>query len=269
VLNVLILVAIILFFIPYEAMLRIRIAIHRNRAQDILQEYARKTVRRIFSIFRVYGDFSLEFDDRAAQVLPERFLLIANHQSLIDIPVLIYLLSSRRLRFVAKMELGRGIPLISLLLRAQGQALIKRRGDPAQAMKALARFSRRCRRDGTCPVVFPEGTRSRDGQVGEFYTAGVRRVLERESLPIVVAAVEGGWRIASLGSLVRNLQGTRYRVKILGILPPPQGKKAIQEAVQTARESIATEITVMRTESESAPALRVPRVRRAGRLPIE
>ena len=74
-LNVFILVAIILFFIPYEAMLRIRIAIHRERAQDILQEYALKTVHRIFSIIRAYGAFGLEFEDRSGQVLPERFLL--------------------------------------------------------------------------------------------------------------------------------------------------------------------------------------------------
>ncbi len=239
--------------------------IHWERAQDILQEYALKTVHRIFAIIRAYGAFSLEFEDRSGQVLPERFLLISNHQSLIDIPVLIYLLSARRLRFVAKKELGEGIPLVSFLLRAQGQALIKRRGDPAQAMKALVRFARRCRRDGTCPVVFPEGTRSRDGLVGEFYTAGVRRVLERESLPIVVAAVEGGWNIASLGSLVRNLRGTRYRVRVLEVAPPPRGKKAILETVRIARERIAAEISLMRSESGSAPASFVPRVHRSGR----
>ncbi|HUW39666.1 MAG TPA: lysophospholipid acyltransferase family protein [Rectinemataceae bacterium] len=244
--NILILTAIILSFVSYDIILRILIAVFPDKAQDILQHYALKAVRRIFSTVKAYGDFSLGLDDVSGQALPRRFLLVSNHQSLLDIPVLIHLLSSRRLRFVAKKELGGGLPFVSLLLRAQGQALIKRKGDAAQAMKALVRFAKRCRRDGTCPVVFPEGTRSRDGLIGEFYTAGVRRVLECESLPIVVAAIEGGWNVASIGSLVKNLRGTRYRVKILEILSAPKGKKEILEDVRRARELIVAEIAAMR-----------------------
>ena len=253
--NILILTAILLVFIPYDVILRFTIAVFPDRAQDALHRYSWKAVRRIFATVRAYGNFSIGLENISELALPERFLLISNHQSLLDIPVLIYLFSSRRLRFVAKKELGGGLPFVSLLLRAQGQALIKRKGDPGQAMKALVRFAKRCRRDGTSPVIFPEGTRSRDGQVGEFYTAGVRRVLECESLPIVVVAIEGGWNIASLGSVVKNLRGSRYRVRILDVLPPPKGKKEILEDVRGARERIVAEIDAMRKMSPASAAI--------------
>jgi len=253
VVNVVILIAIIFLFICYDAILRIRIVVHRSRAQDILQDYAWRTVRRIVSVVRAYGAFRLEFEDRSGQPLPDRFLLISNHQSLMDIPVIMFLFAPRRLRFVAKKELGGGIPLVSFLLRAQGQALVRRSGDAAQAMNALLRFARRCRRDGTCPVIFPEGHRSNDGQVGTFHTAGVRRVLEYDSLPVVVATIEGGWKVSSIGLVLKNLRGTRYRVRVLATLPPPQGKKEILETVQKARERIAAEIATMRSEGGPRP----------------
>ncbi|HTX72298.1 MAG TPA: lysophospholipid acyltransferase family protein [Rectinemataceae bacterium] len=252
-LNALIVVAIVLFFMLYDVLLRIELVVHRRRRQDILQEYAWRTVRRIVALFKTYGAFTLEFENRTIEGLPPRFLLVANHQSLMDIPILIHLLAPIRLRFVAKHELGVALPLVSLMLRAQGQALIRRRGDAVQAMNGLMRFARRCRRDGTCPAIFPEGTRSRDGRVGEFFTAGFRRMLETDPLPVVVVAIEGGWRISSLGTLLRNLRGTRYRVRILAVLSPPRGKKAIHECLETARRLVAEEVSAMRDAPSPVP----------------
>jgi 1-acyl-sn-glycerol-3-phosphate acyltransferase len=57
--------------------------------------------------------------------MPDRCIVVSNHQSLLDIPILMhYFEPDRRLLFVAKKELGNGIPLISSVLRVGGHALI-------------------------------------------------------------------------------------------------------------------------------------------------
>ncbi|HET7838830.1 MAG TPA: lysophospholipid acyltransferase family protein [Rectinemataceae bacterium] len=245
-LNAIIIAVIVFVFIYYDALIRFNRVFRRKRALEITEVYGARTVERIFRLFQVYAGFRIEFEDRSGTPLPERFLLVANHQSLLDIPITMGLLRSRRLRFVAKRELGKGIPLVSVLLNTVGHALINRKGDAMRAMTTIDGFAKRCRRDGTCPVIFPEGTRSRTGEVGPFHTAGVRRLFEEESLPVVVAAIEGGWRVAKFRDLIANLSGGSYCLRLIAVLPPPKGKKETLEAVQKARELCVAAIRDMR-----------------------
>jgi 1-acyl-sn-glycerol-3-phosphate acyltransferase len=246
-LNAFVVSVIILIFSYYEMLIRFNRVFRRKRCLEMTERYGEHAVSHIFSLFRVYAGFNIDFEDHSGSPLPERFLLLANHQSLLDIPIAMGLLRSRRLRFVAKRELGAGIPLVSVLLKTEGHALIKRTGDAMRAMTAIDRFAKRCRNDNTCPVIFPEGTRSRDGEIGPFHTAGVRRVFEEESLPIVVAAIEGGWRVAKLGDIISNLKGGSYRLRLISVLPPPKGKKETLAAVEKARELVVVAIKDMRS----------------------
>jgi 1-acyl-sn-glycerol-3-phosphate acyltransferase len=179
--------------------------------------------------------------------LPERFLLIANHQSILDIPLCIALFARQGVRFVAKWELRAGIPFVSLILRSQGHALIRRKGDATQAMRSIRRFARRCEREGTCPVIFPEGTRSPNGEVGVFHTAGVRKILEETPLPMVVAAIEGGWRVASVKGIVRDLRGTLFRVRVISVTTVLREKREVLDAISRARDEIVAGLADMRS----------------------
>ena len=68
------------------------------------------------------------------------------------------------------------------------------------------------------PVIFPEGTRSKDGSVGTFHAAGFRRFVDRCPLPVGVFAIDGGWRISKLGDMRKTLRGGRYRIKLLKVV---------------------------------------------------
>jgi len=234
-------------FILYEILLRAARSIHPVRAVKVIDAYCEAVVDRIFSLLRAYCDLEIGFERKADQALPERFLLLANHQSLLDIALCMKLLKGKRLRFVAKEELGGGIPFISSVLRTQGHALVKRHGAMKQSMDAIHLFARRCRKEGTCPVVFPEGTRSRDGELGPFYTAGARKVLDVDRLPIVVATIDGGWRISRFKDFFGDFRGMRYRFRISAVLPPPEGKKEASEAIALARRVIEADLAEMRS----------------------
>jgi 1-acyl-sn-glycerol-3-phosphate acyltransferase len=245
--NALVITSIITLFACYQILLNISKILAPKQADATTERYSRKAVRHIFGLMGFYCGLRLEYENRSGSALPDRFLLLANHQSLLDIPVCMALFPSRRLRFVAKRELGDGIPLVSLILRSQGHALIRRKGDATRAMRAIQGFAQRCAREGTCPVIFPEGTRSPDGQLGQFHTAGVRKILGEAPLPIVVAAIDGGWRIAKLKDILRNLGGARYRIRVLSITQPLSAKKEVLEAVARAHDEIAVGLAELRS----------------------
>jgi 1-acyl-sn-glycerol-3-phosphate acyltransferase len=164
---------------------------------------------------------------------------VSNHQSLIDIPILMDLIpGGKRGRFVAKQELAWGIPLISLLLRTAGHGLVKRKGDALHAMMSIDRMSKRCVREGNIPVIFPEGHRSMNGELGPFHSAGYRKILEAERLPILVAALEGGRYVRSLKDFFRNFGKAPYSVRFIGILPPPSNKREALKSLEDSRTMI-------------------------------
>lgn len=191
---------------------------------------------RLFAILSVYKNFKFKGEKHLKDQLPEQFLIMSNHQSLLDIPLFMKFLPERNLRFVAKAELGRHVPMISEMLRVHEHALIPRKGSPSVAMKTLDAFAERVLQRGQIPVIFPEGTRSRDGNLGTFYAAGFRRILDRAAMPVAVCALDGGYKIATLDGIARYLKNGTYRVKILKIYPAPTSKK---EQIQILEEGKA------------------------------
>lgn len=216
-----------------------------------------KAIDTIISLFRNYRGFSVQFENCVGQALPERYIVVSNHQSLLDIPIIMDLLpDGRRARFVAKQELAWGIPLISLLLRTSGHCLVKRKGDALQAVRTVRAMAMRCKAEGTIPAIFPEGTRSRTGALGVFHSAGYRKILEVEPLPILVVAVEGGWKVAKLRDFFRDFGKTDYSARFLALLPAPNGRKESLAALEKSRELIAKSLEASRGEAAPDKAVR-------------
>lgn len=219
--------------------------------------YEDKAINLIFLMFRQYRGFKIHLENELAEPLPERFIVLSNHQSLLDIPIIMHVLpKGSHARFVAKRELGFGIPLISLLLRTSGHCLIRRRGDALQAMRTVTAMARRCRREATVPVVFPEGTRSRTGELGVFHAAGARKILDVEPLPVLVVAVDGGWDVSNLAEFMSSFGRKPYRIRFIEVLPAPEGRKAALEVMEKSRELIDASLVAMRREATPDKAAR-------------
>ena len=133
-------------------------------------------------------------------LLPQNppLIIISNHQSLYDIPILIWYFRRFHPKFIAKRELGRYIPSVSLALRKMGSVLIDR-DDSTQAIPAIEEFGQRVSQNRWSACIFPEGTRSRDGRMRRFKLAGTAALLR--SIPegaVIPVVIEGTW------ALVRN-----------------------------------------------------------------
>jgi 1-acyl-sn-glycerol-3-phosphate acyltransferase len=232
------------------AVLRLTARFRPGRVMDFVSRFQPVISRKLFWAARVFGGLRTAVE-RARGPLPPTFLIVSNHQSLADIPALAMAFPRHGLRYVAKRELARGLPYISPSLRMGGHALISRTGsfrEGQEAMKALAELGSH----GICPVVFPEGTRSRDGRVKEFFTGAMRVMLERNPLPVLSVAVDGGYRLATVPRLITGTRGTTYRVKPLTLYPAPHGKREIQEIIARTEAEIRAQVEDWRAQESAA-----------------
>jgi len=127
-------------------------------------------------------------------------IIIANHQSMFDIPPIVWGFRKHHAKFISKKELGHGIPSISYNLRKGGSVLIDRK-NPQQAMEAIRRLGRKIEDHNYSAVIFPEGTRSRNGKVKKFKVGGIKALLEvSPSAYIVPFVVDGNYRLQESGA---------------------------------------------------------------------
>jgi len=113
------------------------------------------------------------------------YVIASNHQSLADIPVISHL--SIDTKWLAKAELFR-VPLVGWML-GMARDIPVERSDRAKSARALMRCAQSLRR--RCSVVFfPEGSRSRDGQVAAF-AEGPFKLAIREQVSVLPLVVEG------------------------------------------------------------------------------
>ena len=190
-------------------------------------------------------------------VPPGRFVIVSNHQSTADVAILPWALRSLNLKFVAKEELGRHIPTVSMALTNWGSALISReatRQDIAR-MKAMARKLDYW--DGSV-VIFPEGTRSRNGRLLPYKAAAVRIVAQESGLPILPVVIDGTHVASDLAGFALRMAGARGTLTIGTPIPPDAWKGRIEDVVEEIRNWAAETIAAGRRDGSVPPPRSVP-----------
>ena len=123
------------------------------------------------------------------------YVFVANHQSIYDIPIIFWSLPYQ-IRIIAKQSLGR-FPFLGWHLRRTGHMLVDRhRPDRAAIFGRASKLMQ----EGLSLIVFPEGTRSRDGRVGPFKGGSFYLALGA-GLPVVPISIVGSRHIMLKGRL--------------------------------------------------------------------
>ena len=131
----------------------------------------------------------ISFDNPHLLQNNQSYIITANHQSMFDIPPLIWYLRKVHPKFISKKELGKGIPGVSFNLKHGGSVLIDRK-NPKQALNAINRFATSLHSNGRSAVIFPEGTRSFDGRLKAF-KHGAFTLAKRAKVAILPIVIEG------------------------------------------------------------------------------
>lgn len=126
-------------------------------------------------------------------------IIVSNHQSLWDIPPIIWFLRKIHPKFISKMELGKGIPTVSYNLRKGGSVLIDRK-NPKQATAAIKKGAEYISKYNRSLVIFPEGTRSRDGVPKPFRRSGLITLFEHAPDAFVLPiSINNSWKLQRYG----------------------------------------------------------------------
>jgi 1-acyl-sn-glycerol-3-phosphate acyltransferase len=141
-------------------------------------------------------------------------VVVSNHQSLMDIPMLYLAFPKKRLRFVAKRELAKNIPFVSISLRRGEHAIIDR-DDRKRAIQQLEDFASAAvaQKFGVC--IFPEGTRARTGQMKPFRTAGLAVILKTfKNSAVIPVSISNSWKLARYKMMPVPI-GVKVTIRIL------------------------------------------------------
>lgn len=132
-------------------------------------------------------------------------IIVSNHQSTQDIAPLLWFFRANHPKYVAKIELGKGIPSLSYNLRHGGSVLIDR-NNPKQSITALKAFGQYLEKNKFAGIIFPEGTRSEDGVPKPFKDNGLKILVKyMPSAVVVPVTINNSWRVYKNGKFPLNL----------------------------------------------------------------
>lgn len=127
---------------------------------------------------------------------PQRqYVFMVNHQSNIDIPVLIHSLPGFQLRWLAKKEIL-WVPFFGWAMWAARHIAVDR-GDRKDALRSLKKAQERMA-GGISIAIFPEGTRSSDGRLLPFKRGGFLLAVKTQT-PIVPVTIDGSGKLLAKG----------------------------------------------------------------------
>ena len=132
-------------------------------------------------------------------------IIVANHQSMYDISPIMWYMRKHHPKFISKIELGKGIPSVSYNLRHGGSVLIDRK-NPRQSLPAIMQFGEYIEANKRAAVIFPEGTRSKDGTPKPFQTKGLDILFKKVPSALVVPiSINNSWKILRYGKFPMGL----------------------------------------------------------------
>lgn len=143
----------------------------------------------------------------------EGVLILMNHQSLLDIPIAVRATRGRYPAIVTRKRYARGIPLVSFMLRLYEFPLVEPGARSREQLDQLAAIARASDRP---LMIFPEGGRTRDGEIRDFRKGGLESILAQRTWEVHVLVGDGFWQCARLADYVAKIAAVRGRVEHAG-----------------------------------------------------
>lgn len=210
----------------------------------LVSAYMRGMSRGIYACIRFGGGRAV----RLGQV-PTRqpVLVLMNHQSLLDIPTVILMCRPHVPWFVTRRRYGRFIPAVSLCVRLLGCPLI----EPRERRRSLAALRDAARRQTHGILIFPEGHRSRDGEIRTFKAAGAELMLRERTTPVYLVVTDGFWSCRRFVDFVFDMHKIDGWTEVLGPFEPGPGQD-LGEFLEEMRERMAAHLAEMRERAGAA-----------------
>ena len=159
------------------------------------------------------------------------YIFVTNHQSYVDIPVLMKAIPNT-IRFIYKKQLSK-IPIFGWGMYLAGYIPIDRE-NVRTAISSLKKAAGKIR-NGISVVIFPEGTRSTDGSLGDF-KRGMFVLADEAKVDIVPIAIDGTYNILPRDKF--KIRGGHIRVTINEPIPYRKDPNLLEEIKSIIQENL-------------------------------
>jgi 1-acyl-sn-glycerol-3-phosphate acyltransferase len=203
--------------------------VSRRFVNGQIKLFGKNSFRWMFSSVIVHGEENIQ----------PNCLVVANHQSLMDIPLILGYVGP--MPMVAKKELAR-VPGVNWFVKYMGGYFLDR-SNPAEGAHILKELIKTLS-SGKSLLIFPEGTRSVDGSVGKFKTA-IFKIAKKVHVKILPISIWGTIFLVPRRSLFLNPS----RVAML-IHPPvnPEDFPNEEELARTIEETVRAGVEKLKQE---------------------
>lgn len=222
-----------------------------RRRERIVGAWLCWSARTTLLLARILADVRVSV---SGTIPPGSCVAIMNHQSVLDIAIGLALFTRPYPFIPTRARYRRGLPGISPLTRlarypfvSQGRTLS--RAELADLTRAVDETSR----GEQSLLIFPEGHRTRDGQIGRFMRTGPRLALTRARQPIYCIVADGMAHTRTFAESFVRFAGTRVRVVILGPFDPPP-PASVDACIDELRQRMVTALAELRATPASRAA---------------
>ncbi len=185
----------------------------------LVRAWLRLHARTILWMARVVG--GVRFSIHGA-IPRESCIVVMNHQSVLDIPIGVWLIPGPQTIIPTRDRYRRGIPGISPLARLARFPFVSQGASLSRVeLRALLEAVGRVDRGEACLLLYPEGHRTRDGQIGSFMRGGLRIAFTRTSRPVYCVVADGMTSARTTREALAQVGGSTVTVAIVGPFAPP------------------------------------------------
>ena len=157
--------------------------------------------------------WKIRIEGRKKALKGRTYVCISNHQSILDIPLINCL--RFRFRWISKIE-NMKVPVLGWYLRMAGYITVNRGNEESKAEMLMKSY--RSLLKGISIMIFPEGTRSVDGEIG-FYRRGAFQLALQTGIPILPVLIDGTAEILPKHGLIFR-GGHNVHIRVLDPVAP-------------------------------------------------
>lgn len=143
------------------------------------------------------SNFSAEMNSNLPAGVP--VVIVSNHQSMWDIPPVVWYFRKYHPKFISKKSLGKGVPSVSYNLRHGGSILIDRK-NKEESIEKIEKFAQYLVDNNRAGVIFAEGTRSRSNEIKDFKRGGLETLFANMRTGYVIpVSIKDSWKLQRWG----------------------------------------------------------------------
>lgn len=143
------------------------------------------------------SNFSAKMNSNLPAGVP--VVIVSNHQSMWDIPPVVWYFRKYHPKFISKKSLGKGVPSVSYNLRHGGSILIDRE-NKEESIEKIEKFAQYLVDNNRAGVIFAEGTRSRSNEIKDFKRGGLETLFANMKTGYVIpVSIKDSWKLQRWG----------------------------------------------------------------------